>query len=69
MKRPKTYVGIWDDDNAYFPHLDGLSVMIFEHGDLPQDRKFVRSAADIFSWVTFVWRHTDSRVVVQREGN
>ncbi|HMR78467.1 MAG TPA: hypothetical protein PKD61_25350 [Polyangiaceae bacterium] len=69
MKRPKTFIGVWDDQNAYFPHLDGLSVMIFEHKDLPVDRRFVKSAADIFSWLTFVWRHTDSQVVLTKEGN
>ncbi len=65
MKRPKHYVGIWDDQNAYFPHLDGASVMTFEMRDLPSDRRFIQNTADVFAWATFVWRYTDSQVVVQ----
>lgn len=64
MKRPKHFVGVWNDQNAYFPHLDGASVMVFEMRDLPSDRRFIQSTADVFAWATFVWRHTDSQVVV-----
>jgi hypothetical protein len=64
VKRPKLVIGVWDDDNAYFPHLDGASVMTFERRDLPRHRRFVRSQADVFAWMSFVWRHTDSQVVL-----
>lgn len=69
MKRPKLFVGVWNDDAAYYPHLDGASVMTFEHHDLPLHRRFIRNQGDIFAWMTFVWRHTDSQVLLKPIAN
>ncbi|MFO0564223.1 MAG: hypothetical protein U0263_01100 [Polyangiaceae bacterium] len=68
MKRPKTFVGIWNDRNAYFPHLDGASVMTFEARDLKAIR-FVRNAESALAWTLFLSRHTELRSTLERTPN
>jgi hypothetical protein len=58
VKRPKLYVGIWNDQNAYFPHLDGASVMTFEARDLCPIR-FVPTAENALAWTLFLCLHTE----------
>lgn len=64
MKRPKTFVGIWDERNAYFPHLDGASVMTFEAKDLCPIR-FVATAENALAWTLFLSRHTELRSEIE----
>ena len=68
MKRPKLFVGIWNDRNAYFPHLDGASVMVFEARDLGTIR-FGRSAENALAWTLFLSRHTEVRGTFERIRN
>jgi hypothetical protein len=58
VKRPKLFVGVWDDRNAYFPHLDGASVMVFEARDL-RGVDFGRTAEHAFAWTLFLSRHSE----------
>lgn len=68
MKRPKLFVGIWNDRNAYFPHLDGASVMTFEARDLRAIR-FGRSAENALAWTWFLSRHTEIKGSFERARN
>lgn len=65
MKRPKHFLGIWNDHNAYFPHLDGASVMTFEAKDLAEGIRLEPTAVMALAWVVFVSRHTDCESVIE----
>jgi hypothetical protein len=69
VKPPKLFVGIWDDRNAYFPHLDGASVMTFEADDLAGDISLGATAANALAWVLFLSRHTDLQGVIEPARN
>ena len=64
VKRPKLFVGIWDDQNAYFPHLDGASVMTFEAQDICPIR-FLPTAENALAWTLFLSRHTELRSEIE----
>lgn len=68
VKRPKLFVGVWNDLNAYFPHLDGASVMTFEARDLGAIR-FGPSAESALAWTLFLSRHTEIRGTFERARN
>lgn len=68
VKRPKLFVGVWNDRNAYFPHLDGASVMTFEARDLGAIR-FGRTAESALAWTLFLSRHTEIRGTFERARN
>ena len=68
MKRPKLFRGVWNDQNAYFPHLDGASVMTFEARDLGTIR-FGQSAENALAWTMFLSRHTELRGTFARARN
>ncbi|MBK7585709.1 MAG: hypothetical protein IPI67_36670 [Myxococcales bacterium] len=68
MKRPKLFVGIWNDLNAYFPHLDGASVMTFEAKDIKAIR-FRGTAANALAWTLFLSRHTELESTIERAHN
>jgi hypothetical protein len=69
MKRPKHFLGIWTDQNAYFPHLDGASVMTFEAHDLADGIRLEPTALMALAWVVFVSRHTDCESVIEPASN
>jgi len=69
VKKPKLYLGIWDDRNAYFPHLDGASVMTFEAQDLADGIAFAATAENALAWTMFLSRHTDLRSVIEPARN
>lgn len=64
VKRPKLFVGIWDEDCAYFPHLDGASVMTFEAQDICPIR-FVPTAENALAWTLFLCRHTELKSEIE----
>jgi hypothetical protein len=59
VKRPRIFVGIWQDENAYFPHLDGASVMTFEANDLGDTISGTATPESAFAWTMFLCLHTD----------
>lgn len=69
MKRPRIFVGIWQDDNAYFPHLDGASVMTFEAKDLGDALSGAATPETAFAWTMFLCLHTDLSSIIEPVSN
>jgi hypothetical protein len=61
VKRPKFIPGVWENESAYFPNLDGASVMTFEARDLGGAIRFEATAENALAWTLFLCLHTDLR--------
>ena len=61
VKRPRIIRGVWENDAAYFPHLDGASVMTFEAKDLRDAVNFAATAENALAWTLFLCLHTELR--------